>query len=305
MGLLAEIQTDAISDNTPASMLLRKCLVLASKLDSNLLEDWVRHELNGYPKDIEVPDYRRIPMNFKASLQNMVYRYTGQPVPQAVVANAVGYSDIATFKCRQAIGTISEDKIKDSDTLVVNLDNYALLLERKGVFDGSYNVTQFWGEVPSPSVLGIVDAVRNRVLEFALALSKRYPNAGEVGGITMKEPAVEKTVNQIFNTTINGGNAGIIGNADHATVTITVQQGNFGDLRQQLMQQEIGEDDIKELEAAIASEPQIGPDKKYGPKVGQWVGKMLGKAASGAWGVGLQAGGVILEKALLKYYGFE
>ncbi|WEX86128.1 hypothetical protein PZN02_002386 [Sinorhizobium garamanticum] len=304
MGLLVEIQRDAISDTTPASTLLRKCLVLAHNLDSNLLEDWVRHELNGYPKDVEVPDYRRIPMHFKANLTNLVYTVTNQPVPQALVAKAAGDSDIGTFKCRQAIATISEDKIKDSDTLVVNFDNYALVLERKGIFDSSYNVSQFWGEVPSPSVLGIVDAVRNRVLEFALALSKKYPNAGEVGGITMKEPSVEKTVNQIFNTTING-NAGVVGNADNATVNITVNQGNFGDLRQQLMRQGIGEDDIKELEAAITSEPQIGADKKYGPKVGQWVGKMLGKAASGAWNVGLQAGGVILEKALLGYYGLS
>ncbi|WP_457811352.1 AbiTii domain-containing protein [Sinorhizobium meliloti] len=304
MGLLAEIQHDAISDTTPASTLLRKCFVLAHNLDSNLLEDWVRHELNGYPKDAEVPDYRRIPMHFKANLTNLVYSVTNQPVPQALVAKAVGNSDIATFKCRQAIGTISEDKIKDSSTLVVNFDNIALLLERKGIFDSSYSVSQFWGEVPAPSVLGVVDAVRNRVLEFALALSKKYPSAGEVGGVTMKEPALEKTVNQIFNTTING-NAGVIGNADNATVNIRVGQGNFDDLRQQLIQHGIGEEDIWELEAAIASEPQIGTGKKYGPKVAQWVGKMLGKAASGVWGVGLQTGGVVLEKALLKYYGLE
>lgn len=305
MGLLEEIQGDAISDGTPPSTLLRKCLVLASKLDSNLLEDWVRHELNGYPSDAEVPDYRRIPMNFKASLQNIAYRYTGQPVPQVLVAKATGMKDVGTFKCRQAIGTISEDMLKDSGTLVVNLDNYALLMDRAGCFDSSYTVTQFWGEIAAPSVLGIVDAVRNRVLEFALALSKKYPNAGEVGEITVKEPAVEKTVNQIFNTTINGGSAGIIGGAEHSTVNITINQGNFGDLRQQLKQQGIAEEDIKELEVAIKSEPQIGADKKYGPKVGQWVGKMLGKAASGAWNVGLQTGGVILEKALLKYYGIE
>lgn len=116
---------------------------------------------------------------------------------------------------------------------------------------------------------------------------------------------MEKTVNQIFNTTINGGNAGIIGNADNVTVTITINQGNFGDLRQQLLQQGIDEDDLKELEAAITSEPQIGPDKKYGPKVGQWVGKMISKAATGAWNVGVDAGSALLQAALLSYYGLN
>ncbi|MGF6155812.1 hypothetical protein M2267_001040 [Ensifer sp. KUDG1] len=304
MGLLAEIQNDAISDTTPASTLLRKCLVLAHNLDSGLLEDWVLYELKGYPADAEVPDYRKIRINFKVSANNLAWQVKNQPVPQALVATALDDPDFDMFKCRQAIGTIHEDEIKGSATMNINLDNYSLILQQSGIFDSSFNISRFWGEIPASQVLGIVDAVRNRVLEFALALSKKYPNAGEVGGISIKEPAVEKTVNQIFNTTING-NAGVVGNGENATVNITVGQGNFGDLRQQLMQHGIAEEDIKELEVAIASEPQISADKKYGPKVGQWVGKMLGKAASGAWNVGIQTGGVILEKALLKYYGLE
>ena len=36
-----------------------------------------------------------------------------------------------------------------------------------------------WQTVPKASVLGIVDTVRNRVLEFALLLEKEAPDAGE------------------------------------------------------------------------------------------------------------------------------
>lgn len=304
MGLLAEIQNDAVSDATPVSTLLRKCLVLAHNLDSGLLEDWVRYELNGYPDGVDVPDYRQIGVNFKANANNLAWQLTGQSVAQIVVEQVTGNKDISLFKCRQAIGTIVEDEIKASGTLVINMDNVGLLLNHKRIMGPTYNITRFWGEIPATQVLGIADAVRNRVLEFALALSKKYPNAGDIGGITIKEPAVEKTVNQIFNTTING-NAGSIGNANNATINITVNQGNFGDLRQQLMQHGVGEDDIKELEVAIADEPNVGTDKKFGPKVGSWMGKMLGKAASGVWNVGVQAGGALLEKALLKYYGLE
>ena len=67
MGLLTEIQNDALSDTTPVATLLRKVLVLASNIDSDLLEDWVRHELHGYPADVEVPKYRTMGIAFKAS----------------------------------------------------------------------------------------------------------------------------------------------------------------------------------------------------------------------------------------------
>jgi len=301
MGLLAEIQNDAISDDKSVSALLRKCLVLAHNLDSDLLEDWVRYELNGYPTDVEVPAYRRLLMIFKVSGANPAYQINNAPVATAAVVSVSKIDDIHYLKYRHAIGTINAQELKDAELMHVDMMNFAHLLPGK-VTERSYSIHAFWGEISASMVLGIVDAVRNRVLEFVLALSKKYPNAGEIGGITIKEPTVEKTLNQIFNTTINGS-AGVIGNADSATVNITVNQGNFAELRQQLTQSGINEDDIKELEAAIASEPQIGSDKKYGPKVGQWVGKMLGKAASGAWNVGLHVGSAVLEKALLSYYG--
>ncbi|MGO6689941.1 AbiTii domain-containing protein [Rhizobium leguminosarum] len=302
MGLLTEIQNDAISDAVPISSLLRKVMLLASNLDSDQLEDWVRHELHGYPDGVDVPAYRIFYMNFKVSGANSRWQITGQNVPQIAVCDAVGDANLSVFKCSQPIGTINEDEVKSSKgVMTVNLDNYVLLLQGK-IFPPNFAITRFWAEISSSQILGIIDAVRNRVLEFVLALKKSYPTADDVEWIKNQESGAA-TVSQVFNTTINNGNAGVIGSANASTVNITVNHGNLQDLRTQLTQHGVSVEDLKELEAALSDEPEI-KDKKFGPKVAGWVGNMLGKAGSGVWNVGLGAAGSLLEKALLGYYGF-
>ncbi len=301
MGLLTEIQNDAISDAVPVNSLLRKVMLLAHKLDSGPLEDWVKHELNGYPDEVEVPSYRKIPLSFKASLSNGFYMHNNAPIAQYLVKKAAGKDDIDVFYCRQAIGTI-DYKDAEQDTLALNMDNFALILRGK-VVDKSWDVLRFWAEMPASKVMGISDAVRNKVLEFALALQKRYPNADDVEWIKSQESGAA-IVSQVFNTTITNGNAGVIGAANASSVNITVNNGNLQDLRTQLTQHGVSAEDMEALEAALKDEPEI-KDKKFGPKVAGWVANMLGKAGAGVWDMGLGAGGALLEKALLGYYGFS
>ncbi|TCL74450.1 hypothetical protein [Rhizobium sp. BK251] len=301
MGLLTEIQNDAISDTVAVNGLLRKVMLLAHKLDSGVLEDWVKHELSGYPNDVPVPHYRRIPLNFKASVSNGFYMHNNAPIAQYLVKQATGRDDIDTFECRQAIGTI-DYKDAEKDVLVLNMDNYALVVSGK-IVDKSWDVLRFWAEMPAAKVNGILDAVRNKVLEFTIALQKRYPNADDVEWIKSQVSGAA-TVSQVFNTTITNGNAGVIGGATASTVTVTVNHGNLQDLRTNLTQHGVTAEDFALLEAALKEEHKI-ENKKFGPKVTKWVGDMMGKAVSGAWGVGLGAGGALLEKALLGYYGFN
>jgi len=304
MGWLTDIQNDALSDTTPVSTMLRKCMVLAHKLDSNLLEDWVTWELDGYPSDASVPPYRRIPMNFKINAVNSAWQVTGHNVPQLLVNGLARDEEFDILKYRPAIGTIDPDEIKKAKgVLTVNLDNYSFMLVGK-VFDSRMNITRFWGEVPPSHILGILDAVKNRVLKFVLALQKEYPKADSIEGFKSEQLGVEKKVSQIFNTTINGGNANVVGTAHNSTVSITINKGNLQELRKSLLDSGVAEEDVKDLEAAIAEEPEIGADKQLGPKVKNWLGRMAAKAATGAWNVGIAAGTALAEHAILGYYGY-
>jgi len=58
VGLLEEIQNAAVDAQSDLGTLLRKCKLLAARLGSKPLEDWLVWESNGYPDDVRVPDYR-------------------------------------------------------------------------------------------------------------------------------------------------------------------------------------------------------------------------------------------------------
>ena len=55
---LAELVDGASSESAAVSTLLRKVKVLASRLGNLALEEWVDHELTGYPPSAELPTYR-------------------------------------------------------------------------------------------------------------------------------------------------------------------------------------------------------------------------------------------------------
>ncbi|MFT5469987.1 MAG: hypothetical protein ACI8UO_005111 [Verrucomicrobiales bacterium] len=56
--LLHQIQQEAINASDDLATLLRKCRVLAQRLENADLKAWVMNELEGYSNEDEVPSYR-------------------------------------------------------------------------------------------------------------------------------------------------------------------------------------------------------------------------------------------------------
>src|SRR5688572_10456845 len=59
MSLLEDIQTAAVDSSTPIADLLRRCTLLAARLQNLELETWAAAELDGYAT-LSVPDYRAL-----------------------------------------------------------------------------------------------------------------------------------------------------------------------------------------------------------------------------------------------------
>jgi hypothetical protein len=60
MGLIAEIQKDALDQSIPISAQLRKVRLAAAKLNLPTIETWVENELKGYRGESSVPSYRTV-----------------------------------------------------------------------------------------------------------------------------------------------------------------------------------------------------------------------------------------------------
>jgi hypothetical protein len=58
MSLLEEIKDSAVDSTIDILQVLRKCRVLASRLNHEKLKTWVQKELDGYLAGEAVPDYR-------------------------------------------------------------------------------------------------------------------------------------------------------------------------------------------------------------------------------------------------------
>src|SRR5688572_7880440 len=67
MSILREIQAELLSDKAELSTILLKMRFLASRLGSEPLEDWVRFESEGYPPDVELPQYRIVGVSYKGT----------------------------------------------------------------------------------------------------------------------------------------------------------------------------------------------------------------------------------------------
>ena len=65
MSILKDIQAAAVDGKGDLGTLLRKCKLLAARLDSEPLENWLLWESNGYPENVEVPDYRMWELQLK------------------------------------------------------------------------------------------------------------------------------------------------------------------------------------------------------------------------------------------------
>ena len=189
---------------------------------------------------------------------------------------------------------------KTDDTLRVSTGDLALILGAE-VYQ-SQNCIQAWAEFGAGDLVELLNAVRNRILDFALAVWKEEPTAGDING-AVSAPLGPARVTQIFNTTVHGGAANLVGTASNSTVTFNITTNDFSSLENFLHEHGVEGADIQDLKTALESDGKPDSKEKLGPKVSAWIAKMMQKAADGSWGVGVGAGGSLLAQAIEKFCG--
>jgi hypothetical protein len=305
VSLLEEIQIAAVDGSTDLGTVLRKCKVLATRLGSQLLQDWLLWESNGYPDDVHVPEYRIWPLQLKGHFAG----YFGSgiqnaPIPLAVIPVRVR-PKYERYECRQSISsieaTLSAGK-PGRGTITVSTGDLSLALGQD-VYE-NYNCVQAWGEFSVGHLFELLNVVRNRILDFALAIWKESPSAGDVnpdaGGRI--EPS---HVTQIFQTTVYGGSATLVGSAPNSQIGMVVATGDFSSLREFLLREGVSDEDVTSLRAALESDIRPRSGGKLGPRVSSWIGGMVKKAAEGLWNAGVDAAGKVLAEAVMNYYGLR
>lgn len=239
--IVIELQKDALSANTSVSDLLRKALVVSRKLQISEFESWIRQELNGYDDKRNAPPYRNVQGQLKA--QNP---YSGLWCD--VIFNDPGLIEKLIHQvCGQSIAEIENllEQTTQSNYFMMKFPSELSASLAKGMEWGLHPVLH----VPKTALHGILDAVRNTILEWTLKLEENNV-LGE--GLTFSSEEKQAASNVTFN----------IGTMHHSQIQNDALNSN------QILTAMSSNIDIEQLKALIESikdsmsQLQINADQK-------------------------------------------
>ena len=303
MSLLKDIQDAVVDSNSDLPTILRKCRILASRLKNTELKNWVQHELDGYPDESELPDYRKAKSQSKGHFSGPFGSgMKNAPIPSISIPEKFRHT-IENLEIRQGISSLNE-LVENSDGKDLHSSwSHDLIPLVAGKIYENMNLISAWREIPAALIIGILDTVRNRILNFVLEVEEETEETEDPTATSLPK----EKVNNIFNNYIMGnvGNFASGSNNVEQRATVSIQQGNFASLKSFLESQGILPDDINDLKQAINSDPTPESTTNLGPKISNWIGKMLSKASQGIWKIGLPVATNILSQAIAQYFGIQ
>lgn len=304
MSLLREIQASLISDNPNLGSILLKLRLLAARLGSDILGDWVKHEMSGYPPEVELPAYRIIGVSFKGTFSGPFNSgINNAPIPTALVEKHAG-EHWANHRVRNGISAV-DDLVKGSqESGSLGLDCSNLILFLQGKIYEDYACNDITGTISRSSLVQIQNEVKSRVLELTIELEKSIPAAAEIVLEQGKGDSIDnQEVSKIINQTIYGNYTEISNSGDGANIGVQVAQGDINALEKALKNAGISEESAKELGEIVQSEEPTSSKEPLGAKAKRWLLSNLKKAEDGTWKVGISVATDTIKKAVIGYYG--
>jgi hypothetical protein len=302
VSILHDIQAAILQENPDLSTILLKLRLLASRLGSEPLEDWVAYETEGYPKDVEIPEYRIIGVTYKGTWSGSFGGgIQNAPIPGYLIEQHAGH-DWTRYKVRESIAGVQD--LAKRDELAIDASNLILLLQDH-VYEG-WACNSVTGKISPVAIREIKQAVRARVLKLTLELEKRVPQAVEVTLQNVIEKTAESAakVTQIFNQTIYG-NVTHVTATDNAQISLAITMGDKASMTRELVKAGLPEPAAKEITEIVAAEKPKNANQPLGRKALDWIKTKTPKAAGGAWKIGSAVATDLLKEAALRYYGLK
>ena len=302
-----EIQTAVLQDGADLGPILLKLRLLAARLGSQTLADWIKHESEGYPKDAELPGYRTIQVTYTATFSGPF----GSGIQNAPIASYLvekfGGKQWVRYALRESIAAVDDmlSSSKKGGELGINASNLILLLQGKVYPD--YACNSVTGRISRSSIASIRHAVRSRVLELTIELEKSVPEASLValGAPSTPSDKHAAATTQIAQQIIYGNFTAISATGDSARIEVNVVARDPNSLIQYLARSGLTEGDAQELAQLAASESPESKSEPMGPKVRSWIVENLKKAANGTWKMGVSVATDVIKEALLKFYDLK
>lgn len=306
MKLINDIINELIDTEISISSPLLKTKVLASRLQNEVLLNWVSNELKGYNSTSGLPDYRKYSGNITGTYINGNMQYNDQPVPTVGLKRDLEEM-LLSMDFYQSISSLENLKGENKSEKL----EHTFPAELTGL------IQQNWRKMGNPylqlvnckksvsvnAVVEILAFVRNNLLDFMLKIDSEFGNITEIEELKTKKEEITTIMNQTIINNSGDGNILNTGEKANITATININKGNIEELTKHLQEIGLSNADTIELIEIIDTEEPNFDNKTFGQKVNTWTQKMLGKALDGSWNIGIGAAGNLIAEAVKSYYG--
>jgi hypothetical protein len=290
--LVLELQNEVLDPSVSALNLLRKSLIVATKLKLQDFKKWIEFEINGYKDRQTIPEYRSVQGEIKCRSPY----YGWQTIPSIFDSST---EDLKVRYLHQPISELEKLINSPSNTLIIK---YGAELE-KAIMDCFNLDVQPTIHITKASVCRVLEAVRDTILRWTLDLEENgILGEGMTFSSNEKESATQhnfKLTNYITmiqeqkSTQVNNNYYSPIGslqNGDHNTANVnqTIGSNNqeilkdIAELRKQITTstlppnlQEVADDALDTLQEEI-----ISPTSKPAKIKAAWMNicTVIGKA---------------------------
>ncbi|OIQ94679.1 hypothetical protein GALL_233370 [mine drainage metagenome] len=298
MSRLSELVDAAANGSTALSALLRQVKVVATRIGAADLREWVDQELAGYDMAATLPAYRgtrQLPVRGTWS-GPMGSQLQGQ-------VSHVGLSEefvtgLFFAAIRQPISEL-EMLASGSTDPGIAWDPWAVhhydQVER-GIGFEYMTLVEAHVVVPRSMLAGVLDGIRNQVLELALALEAASPDAGEPQGPTIADPAVQGVAHQFVVNVFGDGTNIALGSGSSATSTVI--KGDLASLIAAARSVGLDQEAAQEFATAVETD-----GREDGPTTTGFLQRVKTGAVSVAGGVASNIVASLLLQAAMLYLG--
>jgi hypothetical protein len=195
MTLLEDIRDSATDSRIDISTVLRKAKILAARLKNPELQNWVDRELNGYAHADDLPPYRILPAHVEGHLVQGFTHWNHAPIMTSFLPEKLRDWGEKTYLF-PPISSIVEgaDGASGDGFQIPWPQEMAVKYGAKG-YNSGVQCLGAWQIVTRAALKGVVDTVRNRLLDFALKIEMENPGAGEAP--PSSEPVPPEKVRQM------------------------------------------------------------------------------------------------------------
>jgi hypothetical protein len=299
MGILSDIQNELVDNSAPIGPALLKLRLLASRLGSAPLADWVKHESEGYPQRHELPDYRKLAMAFSGTFSGAFGSgIRNAPIPPYLISKIAG-EHWAMQRMRESASAI-DSMLESKKGIQLDLSNLALLIQGKIYED--YACNQLVGFISHSAIVELSNAIRNRVLEVTIGLEREIPNAGsiELAGFNKAPELATRIVNQ----TVYGNVTSFENTGSNVQIGVSIVQGDKPALIGLLREAGLHEAFVTELADAIAADAPEAAGS-LGQRAAKWIGKKISDGVDLGIKGGVSAAVNLAQAAAMQYWGLK